>query len=450
MPSFHSLFLLLSLIAIQALQAFSTDVPVFVMLPLNTVDLNGALHDVNTLHSQLATVKNTAHIDGFVVDVWWGIVERTGPKSYNWTAYQQLAAVARDLSLKVVWIQSFHQCGGNVGDACDISLPPWVLSVGNSNPGIYYTDREGNTNTEYLSLGVDNQALFNGRTAVQLYADFMQSFAANVLASATDVTAQVQIGLGPAGELRYPAYPLSRWSFPGVGEFQCYDKYMLASLAQAAVSAGHADWGHGGPSSAGTYNSQPSGFFADGTTDNYASDYGKFFLGWYFQGLLNHSEAILYQANAAFKSYNVPLAAKVAGIHWLYKTNSHAAELTAGYINVDGFNPYGQIAHVFAQYNVAFDFTCAEMLDTEQPASCNCGPQELVQQTHSAAASAGIPYSAENALERYDTTAYNTIETTARNFGGIERFYYLRLTDTLLQSNNLNTFASFVNTMHNL
>jgi hypothetical protein len=31
--------------------------------------------------------------------------------------------------------------------------------------------------------------------------------------------------MGPAGELRYPSYPEANgtWSFPGIGEFQCYD-----------------------------------------------------------------------------------------------------------------------------------------------------------------------------------------------------------------------------------
>jgi hypothetical protein len=56
---------------------------------------------------------------------------------------------------------------------------------------------------------------------------------------------QVQIGLGPAGELRYPAYQESLWSFCGVGEFQCYGSYALADLANAAASAGHPEWGHG-------------------------------------------------------------------------------------------------------------------------------------------------------------------------------------------------------------
>ena len=55
---------------------------------------------------------------------------------------------------------------------------------------------------------------------------------------------EVTVGLGPAGELRYPAYPEGdgRWRFPGVGEFQCYDKYMMADLQAAADDVGNPDW----------------------------------------------------------------------------------------------------------------------------------------------------------------------------------------------------------------
>ncbi len=42
-----------------------------------------------------------------------------------------------------------------------------------------------------------------------------------------------------------------------IGEFQCYDRRALASLAQAARDAGHPDWGYGGPHDAGSYNSLP-------------------------------------------------------------------------------------------------------------------------------------------------------------------------------------------------
>ena len=52
------------------------------------------------------------------------------------------------------------------------------------------------------------------------------------------------MGMGPAGELRYPSYPEGdgRWRFPGVGEFQCFDRYMLASLYEAAMEAGQPAW----------------------------------------------------------------------------------------------------------------------------------------------------------------------------------------------------------------
>ena len=58
------------------------------------------------------------------------------------------------------------------------------------------------------------------------------------------VLTEITVGLGPAGELRYPAYPEGdgRWRFPGVGEFQCYDKYMLADLKKAADAVGHPEW----------------------------------------------------------------------------------------------------------------------------------------------------------------------------------------------------------------
>lgn len=62
--------------------------------------------------------------------------------------------------------------------------------------------------------------------------------------SAGTVLTEITVGLGPAGELRFPSYPEGdgRWRFPGVGEFQCYDKYMLEDLKRAADKAGHPEW----------------------------------------------------------------------------------------------------------------------------------------------------------------------------------------------------------------
>ena len=61
---------------------------------------------------------------------------------------------------------------------------------------------------------------------------------------AGSVITELTVGMGPAGELRYPSYPEGdgRWRFPGVGEFQCFDRYMLASLYEAAMEAGQPAW----------------------------------------------------------------------------------------------------------------------------------------------------------------------------------------------------------------
>lgn len=63
---------------------------------------------------------------------------------------------------------SFHQCGGNIGDAVNIPIPKWVLEIGETNPDIFFTDKSGNRNREYLTLGVDDQPIFAGRTAIQV------------------------------------------------------------------------------------------------------------------------------------------------------------------------------------------------------------------------------------------------------------------------------------------
>ena len=54
------------------------------------------------------------------------------------------------------------------------------------------------------------------------------------------VITEITVGMGPAGELRYPSYPEGdgRWRFPGVGEYQCYDKYMLVGSAWAVGPGG--------------------------------------------------------------------------------------------------------------------------------------------------------------------------------------------------------------------
>ena len=79
---------------------------------------------------------------------------------------------------------------------------------------------------------------------MQAHVDFVAAFLDEFADIIGVVVTEVTIGMGPAGELRYPAYPEGdgRWRFPGVGQFQCYDKYLMASLKEAADAEGHPEW----------------------------------------------------------------------------------------------------------------------------------------------------------------------------------------------------------------
>ncbi|XP_038703151.1 beta-amylase-like [Tripterygium wilfordii] len=431
-------------------------VPIYVMLPLGVVTVDNKFENVDVLEKNLKDLR-AAGIDGVMVDVWWGIIEFKGPLEYDWSAYRSLFELVQKCGLKIQAIMSFHQCGGNVGDVVNVPLPQWVLEVGETNPDIFYTDREGNRNKEYLTIGVDNQPLFGGRTAVEIYSDFMKSFRENMsdfLEAGAII--DIEVGLGPAGELRYPSYPQSLgWVFPGIGEFQCYDEYLKADFKDAAISAGQPEWEL--PDNAGVYNDTPESteFFRSNGT--YLAEKGKFFLTWYSNKLLSHGDQILDEANKAFLGCKVKLAAKVSGIHWWYTAESHAAELTAGYYNLKDRDGYRPIAKMLSRHYAILNFTCLEMRDTEQDAKAKSGPQELVQQVLSGGWGENVEVAGENALPRYDSYAYNQILLNARPNGVNKwgppklRMYgvtYLRLSDDLLQEENFNLFKIFVKKMH--
>ncbi|RRT81951.1 hypothetical protein B296_00002490, partial [Ensete ventricosum] len=245
-----------------------------------------------------------------MVDVWWGIVEGKGPKLYDWSAYRDLFRMVEEEGLKLQAIMSFHNCVE--GSTVNIPMPPWILEVGKSNPDIYYTNRRGARNQEYLTVGVDNQPLFQERTAVEVekMADFLDA----------GVITDVEVGLGPSGELRYPSYPAAQgWVFPGIGEFQV-------------------------------------------------------------RSLIMHGDQILDAANEAFLGCKVKIVAKATGIHWWYKDDSHAAELTAGYYNLNDRDGYRPIARMLARHDAILNFTCAEMINSEQIKMAMSGAEELVQQ----------------------------------------------------------------------
>ncbi|KAL7721459.1 Beta-amylase [Entamoeba marina] len=418
------------------------------MMALDVVNSNG-ISNRGQLQNDFSKIKSGG-VAGVMSDIWWGLVE-TSPKVYNWDAYLDMVQLAKNAGLKFQAVMSFHRCGGNVGDTCDIPIPQWARDAGASN-NAFFKDAEGNINNEYITFAADEKAVFEGRTPIEIYKDYMASFKSTFQSYIDDGTInEIQVGMGPCGETRYPSYPLSRWSYCGVGEFQCSDELSLSQLATAATEAGHSEWGSASPSNAGNYNSKPpsnTGFFGSGS-DNYQSSYGKFFQDWYFNLLLTHTNNVLSSAREVFGD-NMHLAGKISGVHWWYNDGSHAAEMTAGYYNSNGNDAYKTISNVFKQNNVRFDFTCLEMSGTDS--NCGSSPANLVDQAYNGASSAGIERCGENALELCgyggcNTNGFSQIINKSKQHG-LTSFTYLRVTRGLLDDGTAwGQFCNFVNSM---
>merc|ERR1740121_3219103 len=245
-------------------------------MPLDAVASDGSLADPQAL-GELFDNMTEAGIDGVMTDVWWGLTERH-PEEYNFTGYRDLFDMVRARNWKVQAVASFHRCGGNVGDTCDIPLPQFVREA----EGLWYTDADGNEDKEYISLFADHVKV-DGRTPLEMYRGWMEAFQQEFAEDLGVLITEVMIGIGPAGELRYPSYQLDRWSFCGVGQFQAYGVHAEESLQRVAQGAGHPEWGMPpSPNSTGSYNSNPNetDFFSEG----YATEYGQFFLDWYVFG----------------------------------------------------------------------------------------------------------------------------------------------------------------------
>ncbi|OIT01101.1 PREDICTED: beta-amylase 1, chloroplastic-like [Nicotiana attenuata] len=432
-------------------------VPVYVMMPLDSVKTDNTVNRKKTMKASLQALKS-AGVEGIMMDVWWGLVERDAPGEYNWGGYTELLEMAKNQGLKVQAVMSFHQCGGNVGDSCSIPLPGWVVEEIDKDPDLAYTDQWGRRNHEYISLGCDTLPVLKGRTPVECYSDFMRAFRDRFENLLGDTIVEIQVGMGPAGELRYPSYPEKDgiWKFPGIGAFQCYDKYMLSSLKTAAEEAGKPEWGYTGPTDAGEYNNWPEDTtFFKKESGGWDCPYGEFFLTWYSQMLLDHGERILQSTKAIFENKGIKISVKVAGIHWHYGTRSHAPELTAGYYNTRFRDGYLPIAQMLARHDAIFNFTCIEMRDHEQPQDAQCAPEKLVRQVALATREAQVPLAGENALPRYDDFAHEQIlQASSLNIDSQSddrqmcAFTYLRMNPELFHPDNWRRFIAFVKKMN--
>lgn len=345
-------------------------------------------------------------------DVWWGAVEGTADQQFDWTYYDRVSAAIITAGLKWVPIFSFHECGGSVGDTCDIPLPGWVWQqLGGQNPdALKYESERGNRSDEAISLWADEQA-------AQQYREFVSAFATH-FAGLAEHLEELNVSAGPSGELRYPSYNVhDHFSYPQRGSLQAYSdaarqdfrasvraKYSTLTALNDAWRTSLQSWDEVRPPS------DADGFFA--RRDYLDLRYGKDFTSWYNRALVEHGRRVLTLVSDTLQDRfpGVPIGIKVPGVHWQMSSPSipRAAELSAGLIHTDQDLDSDTTAHGYALIldmisgldlgrPVVLHFTCLEMDNAPGPDAYSRA-KDLVFWVGGGAGSRHVPIMGENAL----------------------------------------------------
>ncbi|CAL6026997.1 Beta-amylase [Hexamita inflata] len=411
-----------------------------VMMPYDTIQNAGQIKDLSQTTALLQQLKS-ANVNGIMIAVWWGIAEPE-PSQYNFDGYLQLFQLASTFGLKVIPIMSFH--GSDV-----VSIPSWALSIAKSH-GILYKDQFGNTQSSYISLSADQIALFPSNTAYKrspltIYTDFMTKFAHSAFSFIEqNVIQEIQIGLGPDGELKYPSNS-ENWRFPGIGAFQSFDDLFVEQLQMKADIFGlKIDYP---PLDAGDYNSRPdeTEFFKFG----FKSAEGKFFTQFYQDKLIQHAVDVIDGARQAFEG--LKLSAKIANLHWWYDDESHAAEITAGYNNIiqNGLNAYETIIQTLE--GIQIEITGLELTNAKfSQLACESNPEDLIMQIIEAARIYGGALGGQNINSTLlDSDNQQILKQLTAGKGTFTQFTYFG-SIIILSSEQLIYLTKFVKQIQNL
>jgi hypothetical protein len=367
--------------------------------------------------SQLSTAKSIG-VTAVTVDVWWGKVEGAGDQQFDWSYYDTIFGKIQNAGLDIIPIMSFHQCGGNVGDTCNIPIPGWIWNhysgQGVAASDLKYKSEFGNEAVETVSLWRDDYVL-------EEYREFMEAFETYFASKASDID-EINISMGPAGELRYPSYNShdnGLTGYPTRGGFQAYSEPAKQDFRDWAVSKYGSVSGVGSAwgislGSASQINPPSDGGAFVYNGDQFNTQYGRDFIRWYHNSLMDHGYRMMDNAIVAFDGAfaTIELGFKIPGIHWKMAStdaSKRSAEIAAGLIpsDVDLDSPatghgYADIVGVAAAYNalergVVLHFTALEMND-EPNGGGESLAQTLVFWVANEAAAQGVVIKGENAL----------------------------------------------------
>ncbi len=375
----------------------------------------------NEFGNQLVTLKQMG-VHAVSTDVWWGLVEAKGPGQFNWQYYDKLAEVIRDAGLHWVPILSFHQLGGNVGDVGFTPIPDWIWSAYQRDPEHFHEGSDLMFRSEQGHLSKEYVSVWSTKLVLQDYRRVMEAFKTH-FANSASIVDEINISLGPSGELRYPSYNShdTGTDCPTRGALQAYSKPAIAAFQNAmkkkyqTVERLNQSWGFGLTSFDQIFPPNPDllkGPFWQ--NQEQFSAYGKDFFTWYNQSLILHGSEMLNLANSVFGSADSPfktaaLGGKIPGIHWRVASD-RLAELAAGLIRSSsadwyskdaGFG-YRDVLTVFTprkhQMKRVLHFTALEMDDYRDGETAQSRAKTLVQRMASAAHRLKIEIKGENAL----------------------------------------------------
>jgi len=301
----------------------------------------------SALERQLQEARSLG-IEAVSVDVWWGAVE-TADDRLDWSYYRELFATIARADLQVIAIVSLHRCGGGPGDDCDIPLPEWLFEqmaeAGLSRGDVTFASESGRVLADAVSPWATERAIVLAEIE-----EFMTAFA-ETFATDAEQFVEINLSLGPTGELRYPAYNRED-GWPGTsdrGNFQAYSSLARADFrAWALAEFGGLDgveqrWGL---QLRRAENINPPQSFRDRQAadfvESYAyrhSQYGRDFIDWYHSSLVEHGRRLIEVGDRVFSGpyESIPIGVKIPGIHWQMQDcvpHPRLAEITTGLVPV--------------------------------------------------------------------------------------------------------------------
>lgn len=316
------------------------------LVPVTTASIMAPLEVTNfsQFHNQLVEARNRG-VMAVSVDVWWGRVEAAGDEQYDWLQYHNVFNAIRTVGLKIVPIMSFHRCGLGPGDACDIKLPGWLYAhfSGLSADDLKYESETGRILDDAIAPWATEVP-----AVLDEFREFMDAFENEFAYIAGDII-ELNISLGPTGELRYPSYNQNdNWAgTTDTGNFQAYSDSAVQNFRTWAMTnfggltGINTRWGLALTSQSQIRppddgSSRKARAFINGK-DYEDMQYGRDFIDWYNDSLVEHGRRVLHAAHDAFNGpmAGVPIGMKIPGVHWQIKDcawRPRIAEITAGLI----------------------------------------------------------------------------------------------------------------------